>query len=229
MPPQVTWSVKPGNIAYLTYSQYDGDPLQSVSDLQAFFATLGVADSLVAHEFHGDGGHHYHYLLRWSETFHTRDPRAFDVAGHHPNYKCVRGKDHIRRVVDYCCKDDDYYGDRSPFLDSGTRSNRDAVWAEIVGAESADDFWRLVRELAPFEYVNNYDRLVSYATTHFGKPQAYVPEFVDFDVPGELSDWVRENVSIAPALSRDGPLIFQLRIILYFIIPIASGGYALTP
>lgn len=206
--PQVNWSVKPGNVAYLTYSQYDGEPLQSVSDLQAFFATLGVADSLVAHELHQDGGHHYHCVLRWEEVFLSRDPRVFDLGGHHPNYKCVRGKDHVRRVLDYCCKDDDYYGDRAPFIDGAGRQNsREAIWAEIIGAESSDDFMRLVRELAPYEYVNNYDRLVSYTTSHYGRVEEFVPTFTSFNVPDELSAWQRENVSTPGFLSIAGPLL----------------------
>lgn len=201
--PQVNWVIGPKSCAYLTYPRYGGDPLQSVSDLQSFFATLGVADHVVAHELHADGGHHYHCLLRWDEGFTTRDVRAFDVDGHHPNYSCARGKDSIRRVLGYITKDGDYYGDLSPFeaLSADGKQSRHAIWAEIVGAQSVDDFWRLVRELAPEAYVRDYSRLTEYVSAHFSKPDTFVPEFTDFDVPVELAQWFRDNVS-TPGLAQ---------------------------
>lgn len=209
--PVVTWSIKPQNIAYLTYAQYNGDPIRSVSDIQSSLAILGVSHCLVGHEFHQDGGHHYHVVCRWEDGYATRDPRVFDVDGHHPNYQCVRGRDHIKRVVEYCTKDGDFYGDPDEFLDIPKGPGRDEIWSSIIGAGNIDEFWRLVRELAPYEYVTGYDRLSSYASAHYGRAEAYVPDFTVFDTPGVLDDWVRDNLVCAPALAtRRGPLINDL-------------------
>lgn len=203
MPRTVNWSVALESVAFLTYSQYG--PADGVSDIQALFATLGVHNLLVAHERHEDGGHHYHVLASWESHFKAGDVRTFDVGGCHPNFKSVRGDGNINRVLDYCLKDGDYYGDPEPFRRDAPKRSQTSIWSEIVGSESSEQFLRLARELAPKEYGLNYDRLVSYCRAHYDKPAEYVPRHVDFVVPPELSSWVADNVSNA---APESPLLF---------------------
>lgn len=203
MPRTVNWSVALDSVAFLTYSQYG--PADGVSDIQALLATLGAHCVLVAHERHEDGGHHYHVLASWLTHFKASDVRVFDVGGCHPNFKSVRGDGNINRVLDYCLKDGDYYGDPEFFRRDEPKRSQTSIWSEIVGSESAEQFLSLARELAPKEYGLNYDRLVSYCRAHYDKPAEYVPRHVDFVVPPELSSWVDDNVSTA---APESPLFF---------------------
>lgn len=191
----VNWSVAIDSIAFLTYSQFNGDPLQRVSDIQACLACLGVHRCIVGHERHQDGGHHYHVVAQWETVFKASDIRAFDVDGCHPNFKSIRGDGNVNRVLDYCLKDDDYYGDDPEFFRRATPiRSKTSIWSEIVGAESASEFWRLVRELAPFEFCNNHSRLQHYVDTHYGQPEPYVSEHANFNVPDVMSQWFQDNV-----------------------------------
>lgn len=199
MPRTVNWSVAVESIAFLTYSQFNGDPLQRVSDIQACLAGLGAHRCIVGHELHQDGGHHYHVVAQWENQFKASDVRCFDVDGCHPNFKSVRGDGNVNRVLDYCLKDDDYYGDDVEFFrrDTPPRS-KVSLWTEIVSAGSAEEFWRLARELAPFEYVNNYSRLTAYCDAHYGQPEPYVSRYDNFVVPNVMDDWWNTQVVSVP-------------------------------
>lgn len=196
----VNWQVSIDSIAFLTYSQFNGDPIQRVSDIQACIAGLGACRYIVGHELHQDGGHHYHVVAQWETVFKAHDVRVFDVDGCHPNFKSVRGDGNVNRVLDYCLKDDDYYGDDPEFFRRATPARtKTSIWTEIVSAESAEEFWRLARELAPFEFCNNHSRLQHYCDTHYGQPAAYVPEHTDFVVPDVMTDWWNTQVVCSPS------------------------------
>ncbi|QCQ85188.1 replication-associated protein [Finch associated genomovirus 9] len=201
----VNWSVAIDSIAFLTYSQFNGDPIQRVSDIQACLACLGVHRCIVGHELHQDGGHHYHVVAQWETVFKAHDIRVFDVDGCHPNFKSVRGDGNVNRVLDYCLKDDDYYGDDPEFFRRAAPvRSKTSIWAEIVGAQSASEFWRLARELAPFEFVNNHSRLQHYVDTHYDIPGAYVSEHANFVVPDVMNQWFQENVVSSSAAPEPG-------------------------
>jgi hypothetical protein len=192
----VTWNVASSSFAFLTYSQVNHDVDDFICELQAAFDCLGASRHLVAHELHEDGGNHYHCLVQWTSGFTSRDERVFDVGGFHPNYKSVRRGADQQRVRRYCLKDGAYYGDTFDDVDDViVKRKRDDVWSEIVGATSVVEFWSLVQRLAPYEYVNNYSRLASYATARYDQPAAYVPRYTDFVVPGVMAAWEASLVS----------------------------------
>lgn len=142
---QVDWRF---SVAYLTYSQVNYDVGSFVSLLQATYDQLGASHHLVAHELHGDGGHHYHTVVRFPQPVRTRDPRFFDVAGFHPNYRGLRGAANVGRVLDYCRKDGDFYGTDDPMDFVGGDGHvggrdRDDVWHQILSAGCEDEFWEL--------------------------------------------------------------------------------------
>lgn len=153
---QVDWRF---SVAYLTYSQVDYvDASNTITDhvgafvslLQATYDQLGASHHLVAHELHGNGGHHYHTVVRFPNPVRTRDPRFFDVAGFHPNYRGLRGAANVGRVLDYCRKDGDFFGPDGDDDFTGAGSHvvgreRDDVWHQILGAGCEDEFWELCR------------------------------------------------------------------------------------
>lgn len=89
---------------FLTYPKapdtWDKDFLiQSLLDLDSGNT---VTDWIIAKENHEDGTPHYHVLLRFLVPFRTKNPRAFDVLGEHPN---VQGARDPSKVAEYLKKD----------------------------------------------------------------------------------------------------------------------------
>lgn len=203
--PRVQWSISPTSLAFLTYSQVDHDVNDFICELQSSFDMLGASRHLVAHEFHADGGNHYHCLVQWSAGFNTRDPRVFDVGGFHPNYQQVRAGSGQSRVRDYCLKDGAYFGDTFDDVGQPAKRSRMADWASIVRAGTLGEFWTLVEQLAPYEYANNYSRLASYATARYEQPSTYVPRYTDFVVPAVMSEWADNLVSSPPPVAYFNP------------------------
>lgn len=57
-------------------------------------------------------------------------------------------------------------------------------------------FWsRAGRTHAPYEYVNNYDRLTAFCRGHFNRPSTYVPTYANFVVPLPLEEWAQGQLA----------------------------------
>src|SRR6266487_504091 len=85
--------------AFLTYSQTPNFTIQEIVDFVKNFNPQFYA---VAEERHEDGGQHIHCLLKWLKRFHTRNPRAFDYSGFHPNIVVPRN---VKKCLEYVTKD----------------------------------------------------------------------------------------------------------------------------
>lgn len=90
----------------LTYAQVGDLSYEEVEDF--FCNTLGAEAWLIGREKHGDGGIHYHALVRWNARFSRRDCRCFDIGEHHPNIKVLRKKAAEEEWIGYCIKGGDY-------------------------------------------------------------------------------------------------------------------------
>lgn len=89
------------NVA-LTYPQCDLDK-QYVYEQLLRRGGDNLAGLLVAVERHADGNPHFHAFLRFNDALSTRDPRYFDIDGHHPNAQSCRSP---RAWIRYCLKED---------------------------------------------------------------------------------------------------------------------------
>lgn len=187
MPRQVTWKIAPVNFAFLTYSQAPDD---FESSLESHLRGLGVTDLIIGHERHADGGHHYHVMAQWPAGYETRDTRAFDVAGYHPNYRNVRPGANAERVYQYCTKDRLTTGNL--VIDRRERPNRNALWSEFISAASRPEFLEMLRARAPYEYVLQHDRLLSFARQAYSQSQPYVPRYTDFRPTDAMLEWVSD-------------------------------------
>lgn len=117
----------------LTYAQSDGLDPWRINDV---LAGLGC-ECIVAKELHADGGTHYHAFFMHSTKLRTRDARAFDVDGHHPNI--LRGSKTPHAMYDYATKDGDVV--------AGGLCRPD----EVPAKTDPDDFWRRVFEASTRE------------------------------------------------------------------------------
>lgn len=100
-PHPTRFQLRAKNVA-LTYPQCDLDKRDVFDRLRA----QGGADLtglVVAVERHADGNPHLHCFLRYAAPLSTRDPRYFDLDGHHPNAQSCRSP---RAWLRYCFKED---------------------------------------------------------------------------------------------------------------------------
>lgn len=177
----------------LTYAQCQNlDPFRVVSHL----SELG-AECIIGRENHAAGGTHLHAFFMFERKFATRNERAFDVDGYHPNI--VRGYGTPEKGWDYATKDGEVVagGLERP---SGIRhTSSENKWSEIILAESRDEFFERVATLDPRSLCINFGNLEKYADWK------YRPNTEEYSHPGgilfpeervhQLNEWVDENIS----------------------------------
>lgn len=179
--------------ALLTYAQCgDLDPWE----VSNFLSTI-PAECIIGREDHADGGIHLHAFVDFGERFFTSNPRRFDVDGRHPNIApCGRTP---AKMYDYAIKDGEVVAgglERPGGEDVAGAGN---VWDRIVDAETAPEFWELVRALAPRVLLTNFNSLRGYVEWKY-KPvvaEYITPPGIVFDLSEveELSQFVRESLS----------------------------------
>lgn len=177
----------------LTYAQCgDLDPWE-VADMLHMFP----AECIIGRENHDDGGIHLHAFVDFGKRVNIRDERRLDVAGHHPNFQpCGRTPE---KMYDYAIKDGDVVAGGLERPDGSRLSATGDVWTRITNAESVDEFWSLVGDLAPRQLVCNFNSLRSYAEWRYQPERLRYehPAGLTFDLSGveKLNEWVCESLS----------------------------------
>ena len=115
------------------------------------------AECIIGREEHQDGGTHLHAFAAWEKKFRSRRTNIFDVGGFHPNVVPSRGTP--EGGYDYATKDGDIVGGGLERPDGSKVPCTSDAWATIINAESRDEFWRLVSELAPRSLACNFNSL----------------------------------------------------------------------
>lgn len=133
--------------ALLTYSQCGSlDPFGIMDHL----STMG-AECIIGREYHLDGGTHLHVFCDFGRKFQSRRVDVFDVGGYHPNI--VKSYGSPEKGYDYAIKDGEVVcgglGRPEPTTSGDRVGKADIIWSRITQAESRDEFWELVLELAP--------------------------------------------------------------------------------
>lgn len=148
---------------------------------------LGCTEKILGIERHVDGGIHYHVLARWGAALRTRDRRLFDVEGRHPNIQPVRD---VPAVYRYVTKDGDVHGS---FELHANKRKRDDVFGDACASTSAEQFFGLIKEGCPRDFVIFHKQLETYATKMFKEaveeyshPESSNP----FDLPDDIAGWV---------------------------------------
>lgn len=144
--------------------------------------SLGARAYVVGQERHKDDGIHHHALATWDSAFSSVDARVFDVKGHHPNISGVRS---LQRVYAYVTKDD-----TTPFGSLRVDGNR-SIYSDACAATDASEFWRIVRDGDPRQYILNRERLEYYVNCAYGPKRDNRPNGRQFGrVPDDLDAWV---------------------------------------
>lgn len=177
--------------ALLTYAQCgDLDPFAVVDRL----TELG-AECIVAREMHADGGTHLHSFVDFGRKFRTKRSNTFDVGGYHPNISPSHGTP--EKGFDYTIKDGDIVaGGLERPCRTSVPTSRD-VWAEIILAESRDDFFQRVTTLAPRSMCTSFTQLWKYADWKYRvDPEPYQHDETltfNFDRAPELCEWSHDT------------------------------------
>lgn len=179
--------------ALLTYAQCGSLDPWAVCD----FLSEVPAECIIGRESHADGGVHLHAFVDFGCRFYTSDLRRFDVDGHHPNIQpCGRTPG---KMYDYAIKDGDVVAGGLGRPGGADVANANEIWDRIVDAETAEEFWRLVRALAPRVLLTNFNSLRGYVEWHYRPTVApYItPPGLVFDISGveELGEFVCESLS----------------------------------
>lgn len=174
--------------ALLTYAQSDSlDPRAIVEHLAKL-----EAECIIGRELHQDGGVHYHVFVDFGSKRRFRRADRFDVQGHHPNIKPSRGTPWAG--YDYAIKDGDVVAGGLARPDPNIRKSGDK-WAQIAAAQTRDEYWELLRTLAPKSLCTSFSNLSRYADWKYApKPREYRSPDGVFEPTADMLDWVRHNL-----------------------------------
>ncbi len=152
----------------LTYSQVDNDVFQPM-EIKGLIDSMG-GRCRIGRELHKDGGTHYHAFCVKEKRFVSRDPRRFDVDGHHPNIEPIlRTPD---RAWAYAVKDGDVVVDDVPErpigrAKSAKSSKHNEVWeTSLEQSKSADDMLNYIVKGDPKRAICSFNNVYS-ACRHF--------------------------------------------------------------
>jgi len=157
-----------------TYSQSgDLDPWE----VSNHFTQLG-AECIIGQEQHADGGVHLHAFVDWGKRRRFRNCHFADVHSVHPNIVPSRGTPGLG--WDYATKDGDIVagGLERPGGSDDNILRKDKIWHQIMDANSRDEFFELVRDLAPADLAKCFPSLCKYADWR------YAPSPLLYDGPG---------------------------------------------
>jgi len=180
----------------LTYAQ-SGD-LSEWAVLE-HISSLG-AECIIGREDHAVEGTHLHVFCDFGRKKQSRRLDLFDVEGRHPNVVPSRGRAEFG--WDYAVKDGNVVAGGLARPGSNRLPSAPNKWSEIVGAESRDEFLRLVQELDPKSFVLRHRELLDYADRYYSEErEPYVgPDGIEFElgmVP-ELAEWRAESLGDDP-------------------------------
>ena len=172
----------------LTYSQCGTLDEWSVSD---HISSLG-AECIIGREDHADGGTHLHVFCDFGRKKQSRRSDLFDVGGFHPNIAPSRGSP--ERGYDYAIKDGNVVAGGLARPGGGGLPKASNPWSDIVGAESREEFFDLLRQLDPKTLVTRWSELNKYADA------AYAPVHESY----VGSDGKQFELGMVPELARWG-------------------------
>lgn len=190
--------VKDAKFLLLTYAQIPDVfcatlPLSVVSR----GSDLG-AEVLVSREYHRDGGIHFHVFVDFGgRKYSTRDARAWDVEGFHPNIERVGRTP--EKAYDYVIKDGDIVaGGATRPEPTGRDGGQSSDWEWIVDAQTRDEFFERIRERQPKSLVTAFSNVSKFADWAYrveAAPYHHRDDFT-FELEGYpvLRDWVDDSI-----------------------------------
>lgn len=193
--------------AFLTYPQSGDLSLSSILDHAKSIADL--QHYKIVKELHEDGSPHIHAILIYFNKLNLKNPRAFDVDGHHPKIEPVKS---LKSALIYLDKD---FIEKIESEEISNSIGR-LPWGDILSATTKEAFLDSIKENYPRDFVLKNQDICAYAEKYFNEPTTYTPSFTNFHVPNELNDYY-ETYLADRGRSPPNPGRVQT-------VPIAGGG-----
>lgn len=151
----------------LTYScpvNDDNNPIETHEAIIEHLLSFGIdCEYLVSKELHLNGKTHWHAFAKWQHKLDTRDVRAFDINGVHPNIIRTPGKG----WPDYVAKKGDFK----------TNFYKKNPWSVAMQLENLEACVAHLFEQVPRDLVLNHDK-ITYAYTKLNtRPPKARPEY----------------------------------------------------
>ncbi|AFA26469.2 replication-associated protein [Pedilanthus leaf curl virus-[Cestrum nocturnum]] len=190
---------------FLTYPQCSLTKEEALSQFQNLSTPTNKKFIKICRELHEDGSPHLHVLIQFEGKYKCQNNRFFDLvsptrsAHFHPN---IQGAKSSSDVKSYMEKDGDTLDWGEFQIDGrsargGQQSANDA-YAAAINTGSKSEALRVIKEIAPKDYVLQFHNLNANLDRIFTPPvEVYVSPFCSssFDqVPDELEEWAAENV-----------------------------------
>ncbi|ADO40875.1 replicase [Bhendi yellow vein mosaic virus [India:Varanasi:OY36:2005]] len=195
---------------FLTYPKCSLTKEEALSQFLNLQTPVNKKFIRICRELHEDGNPHLHVLIQFEGKFQCRNNRFFDLtsptrsAHFHPNIQGAKSSSDVKSYID---KDGDTLEWGEFQIDGrsarGGQQTANDAYAAALNAGSKSEALRVIRELAPKDYVLQFHNLNASLDRIFTPPlEVYVSPFLSssFDqVPEELEEWVSENVMDAAA------------------------------
>lgn len=155
-----------------------------------------AAECIVAEELHANGGRHLHCFADFGKRRRFRRATFADVQGFHPNISSSYGTPW--NGYDYCVKEGNVVAgglERPTETSGGALSGKNDTWHQILEATSRDEFFELLRALAPQDLARCFPALSKYADFAYAEAEPVYggPSYTDdrFCIGGypELDQW----------------------------------------
>lgn len=182
----------------LTYPQCDLDKGYLLEQLHARFGD-NLSGILVVTERHADGHPHLHAYLRFQSTLSTRDPRYFDVDGHHPNAQSCRSP---RNWIRYCLKEDSQPATRGLNPEDYKSTGGERLSDTIAGLIDSGNSLGQIRHSYPGFLLLNMRKALDYQS--FAARESLRRSKSDFSLVqllpgqspgnGQIVEWLNDNI-----------------------------------
>nr|QIH13735.1 replication protein [Ageratum enation virus] len=195
---------------FLTYPQCSLTKEEALSQIQNLQTPVNKKYIKICRELHENGEPHLHVLIQFEGKYKCQNNRFFDLvsptrsAHFHPN---IQGAKSSSDVKSYLEKDGDTLEWGEFQIDGrsarGGQQTANDAYAAALNAGSKSEALRVIKELAPKDYVLQFHNLNANLDRIFTPPiEEYISPFLSssFDqVPEELEEWAADNVVSAAA------------------------------
>nr|BDI21189.1 replication-associated protein [Tomato leaf curl Cebu virus] len=195
---------------FLTYPKCSLTKEETLTQIQALHTATNKKFIKICRELHEDGSPHLRVLIQFEGKYRCTNNRFFDLvspnrsAHFHPNIQGAKSSSDVKSYID---KDGDTLDWGEFQVDGrsargGQQSANDA-YAKALNTGSKSEALKIIRELAPKDYMLQFHNLNANLDRIFAPPlEVFVCPFLSssFDqVPKELQEWVSEHVRDAAA------------------------------
>nr|QEX51311.1 replication-associated protein [Okra enation leaf curl virus] len=195
---------------FLTYPKCSLTKEEALSQIKNFQTPTSKKYIKICRELHENGEPHLHVLIQFEGKYKCQNQRFFDLvspsrsAHFHPNIQGAKSSSDVKSYID---KDGDTLEWGEFQIDGrsarGGQQTANDAYAAALNAGSKSEALRVIKELAPKDYVLQFHNLNANLDRIFTPPvEVYVSPFSSssFDqVPEELEEWAAENVVDAAA------------------------------